>query len=87
MKFFVSVLALVLMASTATAQFVIAPGLGYYSSTTEQGGGESEVSETRIDARVGYVLPMGLYLGGTYAHIGSETCSGTPPTSLPSGEA
>lgn len=71
-----SVLVSLLIGSSAYAQFVIAPGLNYSTSSVEQNGGESESNSTTIDLKVGYILPMGLYVGGMYSLIDSESCNG-----------
>ena len=71
MKILGLVIATLLASNIAFAQLVISPGVGYYSSDVESTQGitaNTERTETRIDARVGYVLPMGLYLGGMYSH-------------------
>ncbi len=57
--------------STASAYFVVSPNISYQSTKftqTDPAAADSDGSETLIDARFGYVLPTGLYLGGMYAH-------------------
>ncbi len=60
-------------ASMAQAQFVINPNLSYSSAKTEGAGGTSEGSVFMLDLRAGFVMTNGLFLGGTYAHEGSDT--------------
>ncbi len=79
MKKILGFLLVALVSTPALAQFVISPGVGYYSDKQDQstpGVINQETTETRLDLRVGYVLPMGLYLGGTYAHTSQEACGG-----------
>ena len=80
MKKIVIVLISAFIATPALAQFVVSPGIGYYSDKSEINNTESESTETRLDARFGYVLPMGLYLGGTYSYFNQENCSGSTCT-------
>jgi hypothetical protein len=58
------------LANTVFASFVINPSVSYMSRETEMtqpAAASGKQSETRIDVKLGYVLPMGLYLGGMYA--------------------
>lgn len=78
MKKLISIAFCLLIAVPAMAEFVIAPGISYGETTTTQstpGTSDVTVGETRIDVKVGYILPMGLYLGGMYADI-SENQNG-----------
>lgn len=62
--FFVSMF----FATPVLANLVISPGISYMTNKVDsQGGNPSEDNETRYDIRVGYILPMGLYLGAMYA--------------------
>lgn len=81
MKKLIIIAAVLGLSATASANFVIAPGLGYYTQSDEATQPallttDTETTELRADVKVGYILPMGLYLGGMYAHIGQEVCSG-----------
>ncbi len=81
MKKLLVIAAILGLSGTASANLVLSPGLGYYSDSQEATqpapGTNSETTETRGDLRLGYVLPMGLYLGGMYSFINSETCGAT----------
>ncbi len=80
MKKLLIIAAILGLTGTASANLVLSPGLGYYSDATEQSQPSAidvETTETRADLRLGYVLPMGLYLGGMYSYIDSEVCSGS----------
>ena len=74
MKRILPFLITLLITPPVLAQLVVSPGIGYYSSTTEENGNSVESKQTRIDGRFGYILPMGLYLGGLYAHTSGESC-------------
>lgn len=68
------------ISATASANLVLSPALGYYTNkqdATQPGAiaQDTETSELRADIRLGYVLPMGLYLGGMYSHLGQESCT------------
>jgi hypothetical protein len=60
----------------ALAQIVVSPGISYTSDKVDVtqpasiSGASYETQETRVDMRLGYILPMGLYLGANYAHVG-----------------
>lgn len=76
MKKLMTFLAVCMSVSVASASFVISPNISYQSSKTEQtqpSTSSSEGSEMLIDARVGYVLPTGLFLGGMYSSIKSTS--------------
>lgn len=57
--------------TVAQAQFIFSPGIHYTSSTVTQqfptGDVESKTDGMAIDLRLGYIMPMGLYLGGMYS--------------------
>ncbi len=79
MKKLLVIAAILGLSATASANLVLSPGLGYYSSAveaTQPASLDSETTELRADIKLGYVLPMGLYLGGMYAHIDQEVCGG-----------
>ena len=67
-----------LVSTQVFAQVVFAPGIGYYDKSveaTEPAATERTSKETRADLKLGYVLPMGLYLGGMYSMIDGEDCT------------
>ncbi len=73
-KLLISV-AFLMTASVSYANFVVSPGISYISDKFDQttpGADSGESQQTLVDARLGYILPMGLYLGGMYSHIGSS---------------
>lgn len=68
------------MASTAVANMVISPGITHVAgedraTTPAPLTTDSKSNETVIDLRVGYVMPMGLYLGGMYSSISRKAGS------------
>ena len=66
------VLASLILSTQALAAVVISPGVSYSTNkaeATQPNATQSESAQTVIDARLGYVLPMGLYLGGMYSLI------------------
>ena len=70
--------AFLMAASVSYANIVVSPGVSYMSDKTDRTtptveSGESQ--QTLVDARLGYILPMGLYLGGMYSHIGSDNAN------------
>lgn len=73
-------LLILFVSSVANAQFVISPNISYTSTKfegTQNAVTASESTSTLIDARVGYIMPMGLYLGGMYSSIsGNNGVSG-----------
>lgn len=75
MKRILPFLVLLFLTPPVLAQLVISPGVGYYTNTTEESGAEVDSKQTRVDARIGYILPMGLYLGGNYAFTSGESCA------------
>lgn len=77
MKKIVIVLISALIATPALAQFVVSPNLGYYQNEIEYNNATDESTQTRLDLRMGYILPMGLYLGGMYSYINDESCGTT----------
>ena len=80
MKLVMILSALLLISQVSVAQVIFSPGIGYYSTeteTTDPAPSSSSSTENRIDLRFGYVLPMGLYVGGMYSMVDSETCSGS----------
>ncbi len=81
MKKLLFVLAFCALSVPAFANLVIAPSVGYSSSAVNATvpnslARDTESSSMVLDMKLGYVLPMGLYLGGMYSHISSESCSG-----------
>ena len=62
-----------LLAAPAVASFVLSPNISYITNDVEETqptpGNTSELGETRIDAKLGYILPMGLYVGGMYSSV------------------
>ena len=75
MKKICMILTLAFVSISASASFVISPGISYIDrkqDASTPGAINSSSNETRADIRVGYILPMGLYLGGMYSHIGSD---------------
>ncbi|MCJ8277214.1 MAG: hypothetical protein HRT44_06405 [Bdellovibrionales bacterium] len=66
MKKILIILASLIMASSAWGSIVFAPGLIYESVDTENNGVSSSSDRLNLDLKFGYVLPMGLYLGGMY---------------------
>ena len=79
MKKLILILATLVLTSPALAQLIFAPGVGYVDRQTEAtqpATVDQSSAETRFDLKLGYVLPMGLYLGGMYAFLDSEDCVG-----------
>lgn len=73
-KLLISV-AFLMAASVSYANIVVSPGVSYISDKRDEttpGVSSSESQETLIDARLGYILPMGLYLGGMYSSTNSN---------------
>lgn len=69
-------LAMVLVGSVANAQFVISPSVSYISTKyegTQNAVTPSEATATYVDARVGYIMPMGFYFGGMYSNISGNS--------------
>ena len=74
MKLLPILLSLVI-ATPALAAFVFSPNVGYYSQEREEtlpADSSYKTTELRLDARIGYILPMGLYVGGMYASTNSD---------------
>ena len=51
----------------AMGSIVLSPGVAYKTSSVEVSGAKTESNQMLIDGRLGYVLPMGLYVGGMYS--------------------
>lgn len=76
MKKILSVVFCLLLSVPAFSSIVFSPGVSYRTTDTEASQPSainSEGSETIIDVKLGYVLPMGLYLGGMYSAISGKT--------------
>ena len=88
MKFLIlASVSLLIFSSYGQAQVVFSPGLAYLSDTQEQTDPTSsnvETSQLRADIRLGYILPMGLYVGGMYAY-NSVDVNGTDSTGFLAG--
>ncbi len=75
MKALVCLVSFLLLTTVSQAAVVFSPAVSYLSFETEEGGVSSESSVTYVDARLGYILPMGIYLGGMYAIENNENNS------------
>ena len=58
--------------ATANAGVLINASVHYDSITSGTSNSTADVVETTLDGTVGYVLPMGLYLGATYESFGYD---------------
>ena len=75
MKKLLPILLSMVIASPALASFVLSPGVGYFSAKREETAPltvSGQTTELRLDFKVGYILPMGLYVGGMYASTNSD---------------
>lgn len=82
MKKLLLFLSITFLSVIASANIVFSPGLSYLSSDVDNNGATSESSNLRADVRLGYVMPMGLYLGGMYAHLSNDSGSSDSSGSL-----
>jgi hypothetical protein len=83
MKKWILATGLLFWVNTVSANLVISPGVGYISQSTEESTPNTtntSSTSTMLDFRLGYVLPMGLYVGGTYSHMNQEFCAGNTCT-------
>lgn len=55
-----------LFTQAAQAEIFFGPNFHYREEKVETGGSTAKLNVTVIDARLGYVLPAGLYVGGLY---------------------
>ncbi|MCB0378311.1 MAG: hypothetical protein KDD33_07450 [Bdellovibrionales bacterium] len=70
MKKILMIFAILGLSAVAQAQIVFSPGVTYqsYDQTESQvGNTDSQVDGYILDLRFGYLMPMGLYLGGMYS--------------------
>jgi len=67
-----------MVASVSYANIVVSPGVSYISNKYDQTTPSADIgdsTQTLVDVRLGYILPMGLYLGAMYSHIGGDDAS------------
>jgi len=75
MKKLLLILSIFGLASTASATIVFSPGVSYSSNDTDTGSGTSSGSELLLDVKLGYIFPMGFYVGGIYHNASNSAGS------------
>ncbi len=76
MRIFFSVFVVLFAMNAAKAEIIFSPAVSYLSSKVEEGGATIiDGSTIFVDARLGYLMPNGLYLGGIYAIENNDAAS------------